>query len=634
MTKSDPTSLRLPENLAEIDVALARLVCRLSEGNELVAQTAALVSRERGLGHVCVHLRDQAAKVVELESRPGTAGSKSFRWPEVPEWRSRLVSSGLVSSGLAASGWMEEAADTEIKPLVLDDANRLYLGRYFRAERKLARGVAACAGRAKPLDEPLDELVESLFHSLFVQDDERVADQARAARAALRGGLTLISGGPGTGKTTTVTRILVLLLASNPDLRIALAAPTGKAAARLAESIAAGLDALADQPELADTLRRVFPEVLERVPRDARTLHRLLGYQPRRDRFRHRADHPLPFDIIVVDEASMVDLLMMNALVDALPEDASLVLLGDRDQLASVEAGFVFGDLATAAGLRGESESVLAGSALELRHSWRFARQTGIGDLASAVRAGDLATVLRVLHDGSQDDVRLQVHAGADSLLGPLESQIDEYLAAEDPQTALERLAAFRILCATRVGPWGVDRINLLVERSVENRLVEQGFSASDRFYPRRPILVQQNDYQSGLFNGDLGICWQDGDRLRAVFPGPGDAPPRRLPLAKLPRHDTAWAMTVHKSQGSEFDCVLLVLPEDPEAAGGILSRELVYTGLTRARRRVDLVATEAVLRSALAKSSRRESGLVDALRRRPADPFEAGRRGGENPLE
>jgi exodeoxyribonuclease V alpha subunit len=193
-----------------------------------------------------------------------------------------------------------------------------------------------------------------------------------------------------------------------------------------------------------------------------------------------------------------------------------------------------------------------------------------------------------------------------------LAEPLDAYLAASDAASALERLAEFRILCATRVGPWGTERINLLVER----RLAERGLATADRFYGRRPMLVLQNDYQNGLFNGDLGICWQDGDRMRAVFPGAGGASPRHLPLAKLPRHETAWAMTVHKSQGSEFDRVLFLLPEDADAAGAILSRELVYTGLTRARRRVDLVASPDVLRQALGRSSRRRSGLVDALRR------------------
>ena len=612
------TKLALPAGVAEIDVALARLVHRLSEGDELLARTAALVSRERGLGHVCVHLRDHAGAIVDVESDRSTEATvaRRFRWPEVPDWRRSLLESDLVADEHA----------TRLMPLVLDAADRLYLSRYFRAERSLARGVSECATRARDAgpDELADSLFALLFASLFDGGDERVADQARAAKAALRGGLTLVSGGPGTGKTTTVARILVLLLAQNPELRIALAAPTGKAAARLGQSIAAGLAGLSSQAELADTLRRVFPHALDRVPTEARTLHRLLGYQPRRDRFRHRREDPLPFDVVVVDEASMVDLLMMNSLVEALakgPDGASLILLGDRDQLASVEAGFVFGDLASAAVLRdgsadGDEAGPLGGCAVELRHSWRFAEQTGIGDLALAVRQGDAAETLSILDDKSRIDVKRHRPVDAETILAPLESSLVEYLASGDVETALERLAAFRILCATRVGPWGVDRVNLLVERY----LAERGHSTSERFYPRRPILVQQNDYQSGLFNGDLGVCWQDGDRLRVVFPGPGDQPPRRLPLAKLPRHDTAWAMTVHKSQGSEFDHVLLVLPDDVDAARGVLSRELIYTGLTRARRRIDLVASDEVLRAALGRTSRRESGLVDALRGRRPD--------------
>ena len=447
------SKLVLPAGLSDIDIALANLVLRLSDGDELLAQTASLAGYERGLGHVCVHLRDHAGKVVDTEPKPVTNKGRGLRWPEVPEWRRHLLASKLVG----------EDESPRLNPLVLDAANRLYLSRYFRAERELARRIAGFAERAE--DRPESNLVQALSDSLFDLGDERVADQARAAKVALRGGLTLISGGPGTGKTTTVTRILLLLLAADPELRVALAAPTGKAAARLGESIAAGLDALASQPELADTLCRVFPQVMDRVPREAKTLHRLLGYQPQRDRFRHRSESPLPADVVVVDEASMVDLLMMNALVAALPDGASLILLGDRDQLASVEAGFVFGDLATAAGLGREGESALTGSAVELRHSWRFARKTGIGDLAAAVRAGDVVLAMKVLENPATVDVHLHRPAGVESLLAPLEASIDEYLAAEDAETALEKLAAFRILCATRVGPWGVDRVNLLVER-------------------------------------------------------------------------------------------------------------------------------------------------------------------------
>ncbi|MDA8018301.1 MAG: exodeoxyribonuclease V subunit alpha [Thermoanaerobaculia bacterium] len=609
MTSRLPT---LPSGLSDVDVALARLVHRLWPGDELLPRTAALVSHERGLGHVCVHLSEQAGLLAEArdELQP-EAEARSFRWPEVAEWRRRLL-----ASGVAVTGNSELLA-----PLVLDEADRLYLTRYYWAEKGLAQGLAACAKEAS--DVPPDPSSRALRTSLFAPDDPRVTDQARAAEAALRGGLTLISGGPGTGKTTTVTRILLLLLSSRPDLRIALAAPTGKASARLGESIAASLDDLTHQPELEATLSQAAPEALDRIPRTARTLHRLLGYRPRYDRFIHRSENPLPCDLVVVDEASMVDLLLMSALVDALPDGASLLLLGDRDQLTSVEAGFVFGDLAEAAKSSGEErcdpdvESI--GSLVELRHSWRFARRIGIGDLAEAVRRGDATEALRVLDDSARDDVSLSRHLGTDAILEPLKSPIEELLAAEDPSTALSKLSTFRILCATRVGPWGVERMN----RVVEGWLAERGHPTEERFYPCRPILVQENDYQNGLFNGDLGLCWHQGGRTWAIFPGPDPASPRRLPLAKLPRHDTAWAMTVHKSQGSEFDRVLLVLPEDGASAGSVLSRELVYTGLTRAKRRVDLVATPEVLREALTRSGRRRSGLVDALR------LEAGSRRG-----
>ena len=482
---------------------------------------------------------------------------------------------------------------------------------------------------------------------------------------ALNGTFTVISGGPGTGKTTTVTRILALLAAQDRETRFALAAPTGKAAARLEESIAEQLTKLS-----------VAPEIRGRIPRSASTLHRLLGYSPRRDTFRHGEGSPLPADVLVVDEASMVDLLMMQNVVEALPPTARLILLGDRDQLASVDTGFVFGDLTTAVGLgragavdpaaaasyeplagrpwpgpvmdgavdpaeqremqgeiQGEvqAESTIAvplrGRGVELDISYRFRLRQGIGTVAGAIRRGDAPTVRRALDDPALDDVAWQPLPDLPdrSLLATLEDKILACRRAPDPAVALARLAEFRILAATRIGSWGTERLNVLVETLLDFH----GFPSLERFYPGRPVLVESNDYQSRLFNGDLGMIWPEQGSLWAFFPdeaaasssgalpeipsrlSPG-AGLRRLPLAKLPRHSTAWAMTVHKSQGSEFDHVLLVLPEHD--LGDLLSRELLYTAVTRAKQRVDVRAPGLVLEQAVGRSSRRRSGLVEAL--------------------
>lgn len=599
---------------ATIDRALEDLVRRLS-GDPLVARSAALASRERGLGHVCVHLADHAGSWVR-------GVEETFRWPPPDEWKEALRASPMV---LAAEDVPREEPGRlpPLAPLVLDDFGRLYLYRYYRAEDRLARRILRVVEEGGGLETAAaDDLLGVLFPEASENDvGDAAADQAKAARTALRSPLALVSGGPGTGKTTTVARILVLLLAAEPDLRVSLAAPTGKAAARLGEAIREKLE------EMEGALPETAQGILERVPREARTLHRLLGYSPSRDRFRHRAEEPLACDLLVVDEASMVDLLLMDALLDALPSGARLVLLGDRDQLASVEAGFVFGDLARAAGLgadtAAESDPPLAGCPLagygvELRKSWRFADRPGIGELASAIRAGDLDRALAILDDDAYPEVgRIEPPASPVSLLEGVEEEILRQVDATGTDEALESADRFRILCATRVGRHGVERLNALAEDRLRRAGRIERTDDAGPWYEGRPILVQENDYRVDLFNGDLGVCRRRGGRLWAFFPSlVASEGPRPVPLGKLPRHDTAWAMTVHKSQGSEVDRVLLVLPDDADAAGGILGRELLYTGVTRARRRVEIVSSVEVLGASVARTSRRESGLVDALRR------------------
>ncbi|MEM7354959.1 MAG: exodeoxyribonuclease V subunit alpha, partial [Acidobacteriota bacterium] len=600
--------------LQPIDLHLARLLQRRGAGDsaDLVALAGALVSRERGRGHSCIDPSDWAGRAL-----PTDDAAFLPPLPDLTSWRRALDSSPLVSHGERST------------PLILDAAGRLYLSRYWHAEQRLSRTLRA---RLESPPPELDaEALAPLFNRLFTAPTDRAPEdsapadntvdwQAVAAAAALASRLTLVSGGPGTGKTTTVARILVLLAAVDPTTRIALAAPTGKAAARLGEAIS---EQLATLP--------IDDELRERVPHSAATLHRLLGYDPRRDRFRHHARRPLVCDALVVDEASMVDLLMMDAALSALPRSARIILLGDKNQLASVETGSVFGDLCTAArseagtsshfaelfrrlggGTMPVSEHLAAGdladTAVELRISYRFRDQPGIGELAGAIRRGDADRTQAALEDPRLDDIgHLEPPAEQEAAILPIVPALEDYLAAESPAAALERLTRFRILCARRRGDWGIERLNRVVERT----LAQRDHPIGERWYPARPILITANDYQVRLFNGDLGICWPVEGRLWAFFPGPGDEP-RRLPLAKLPPHDTAWAMTVHKSQGSEFDHVLLVLGDTDTL---VLSRELLYTGITRARRRVMVVGSIDLVRAATRRGSRRASGLVDALR-------------------
>ncbi len=450
-----------------------------------------------------------------------------------------------------------------------------------------------------------------------VPDWQRIA----AATAVLRR-LCVISGGPGTGKTTTVIRILALLLAQQPEIRIALAAPTGKAAARMQEAIRAAKDRVA----LPDAVRA-------RIPDEASTIHRLLGARPGSSRLRHDRSRPLALDALVVDEASMVDLALMAKLVAALPTAARLVVLGDRDQLASVEAGAVLADLCGATpgfsdAFRQQLEAITAetiphgqasvssmrDAVVLLTRSHRFTPTSGIGRLAAAVNRGDGAGVLAILRDPGSDDVRWRSDGSLAELVGVAADGYAAYLelvaagaAAEDIFAAFRR---FRVLCAHRRGPWGVETLNGRVEEELRRRLVVE---PELDWYAGRPVLVTQNDYALGLFNGDVGIALADPEmpeRLRVAFETARGGV-RRLAPTRLPMHEPVWAMTAHKSQGSEFDRVLLALSADDSP---LVTRELVYTGITRARQAVAVWGSDAVLLAGVARRLVRSSGLREAL--------------------
>jgi exodeoxyribonuclease V alpha subunit len=610
--------LREAGALSPLDEHFGRAVARLAgDARPEIELAAAAVSRDVSNGHVCLDLRRLAGRpVLADESGAPVAG---LSWPEAGAWLAALRDSPLVGG-----------AD-DVAPLVLDAAGRLYLRRYWEYERRLAEALRA---RAAALDESFDPaLLREVLRRLFPSPTSAEPDWQRlAALTAVRRKLCVISGGPGTGKTYTVVKILALLAelcqrAGRRPPRVTLAAPTGKAAARLVESIRSAKATL-------DCSERV----VQAIPEEAATIHRCLGaYRDSATRFRHDADDPLATDIVLVDEASMVDLALMARLIDAVPGHARLVLLGDKDQLASVEAGAVLGDICNTGAPRRYSRSFVESAAeisgerlpldpeapdetgiwdciVELTRSYRYEKASGIGSLAAAINRGDAQAALCILESDGASGVsrREPAPAGAlgDELRGAALRGFAAAVGGGGEEERLRSLERFRVLCAHRRGAHGVETTNDEIERA----LVEAGLLRIDSpTYVGRPVMVTRNDYQVGLFNGDVGLIVADERRERgrvAVFLS-SQGLPRRLSPSRLPPHETVFAMSVHKSQGSEFDEVAVLLPD---RVSPVVSRELLYTAVTRARGRVTVYATRDIVAQAVARPIERASGLRDAL--------------------
>lgn len=597
--------------LSHLDIHFARFVTGLEGGDDPeLFLAAALVSSFKGQGHICLDLS-------QVEGKPLLSmddAAETVVCPELGEWKDNLKNSSVVGD------------PGEFRPLILDDRLRLYLYRYWEYQEKLAFLLNKRICDDRNVDALL--LKESLERLFPASVKEEVDWQKIAAFAALNRKFCVISGGPGTGKTTTVVKIIALILeqAGLKKVRMALAAPTGKAASRLQDSINSAKGRI-----------NCAERVMEAIPKEASTIHRLLGSIPGSPYFRHNARNPLPVDVVIVDEASMVDLALMSKLVQALPLQAGLILLGDKDQLASVEAGAVLGDICDSGNDHGFSEKFfsklkkIAGYELEvlsdttteegicdcivqLQKSYRFGSRSGIGAVSRAVNAGDVDVSAALLKDGKYDDIGWKALPRPDFLQKVIGEKIlkgfKDYLKADNPWQAFDLFERFRILCALRGGPYGVYALNVLCERILGNAgLIEPGKT----WYKGRPLLITQNDYNLRLFNGDVGIVLPDAESdndLRAFFPT-ADGTMRKLHPLRLPEHETVFAMTVHKSQGSEFDNVLLILPDKDYP---VLSRELIYTGITRARKGIEIWGIESVFRAAVSRRIERSSGLRDAI--------------------
>jgi len=623
--------------LSHLDRAFVRfLQDQEPDVDDLVLWAGALVSHQLGRGEVFLDLEKLCRHPGLTLALPNEDDAGQFEHDELfavlpkqqlTHWQSILKQSALV--GLTHGN----------TPLVLD-GKRLYLRRYWQYQQILDQAIQQ---RLQPIRDTLPATVQDDINALFPESKEHPDWQKIACVLALRARFAIITGGPGTGKTTTLTKLLALLIKlandeSNParKLNILLAAPTGKAAARVSESISKALDRL----EVSDAIKQL-------IPQKASTLHRLLGSRHDSRRYLHDRNNPLVADIVIVDEASMIDLEMMASLLDALADSTQLILLGDKDQLASVEAGSVMGDLCHSAENAAYDEQTRAwinpylaqeldqpistGSAINqqtvmLRYSHRFGQHSGIGQLAKAVNYGDVSSANAILSDSItyQDLKHLVLSDVADRRLKQLITHSDEkdstrkgygyYCNAlkQRPQVTvrpelvegpdlsshqynhwakqvLDAFDTFQVLCALRRGPWGVEGLN----QRIEQWLFADQLPAL--WYEGRPVMITRNDYNLGLMNGDVGITLKDSTgKLRVAFPSENSGDTvniRWVSPMRLPDVETAFAITVHKSQGSEFNHVALVLPETKTP---VLTRELIYTGITRAKDNFTLLESRA----------------------------------------
>ncbi len=610
MTKNEMDISTL-DCFSEIDRQFSKFLVELSGAdNEELMIASLLVSSHIGKGDICIDISEMAGKKL---SEIYQETDEEYTLPTFNKWINGIKNTNV--AGLPG----------DYKPLILDEKGRLYLYRYWQYEKILADNILS--RNSNEVDDFDEALLKEGIKNLFPDSSNKENQQRIAAVSSILQKFCVISGGPGTGKTTTVVKIIVLLieqaLKNGYKPSIALAAPTGKAAARLKESV---------------KQMRVFlncpDEVKTIIPDEAYTIHRLLGPLVGSPYFRYDKNNQLNYDIVIIDESSMADLALITKLFTAVPLSSRIIILGDKDQLASVEAGAVLGDICDTGNMHGcsvnfikkiekilqstdivqKKEPPIADAIVKLNMSFRFDEDSGIGNLSKAVKEGKADDAMRILNNDDYKDISL-FNIDPDQFLPDIfDSYITSYYELYLKETTITGafgfFSNFSILCALRQGPGGVNNVNLIIEKKLKERGL---INTSSKWYNGRPIMINRNDYNLKLFNGDIGIIYPDNEtdnKPKFFYQTPEGSFRKILPI-KLPEHETVYAMTVHKSQGSEFDHVLLVLPDRP---GPVLSRELLYTAITRARKKVDIVGSEEILRLMIDKPSERKSGLRDAL--------------------
>lgn len=571
---------------SDLDIYFAKFILTLanSTNNEELLLSSVLVSHLTAQGHTCLDFTVWAGQLFPPFSEPGM---NTLHCPHLAPWLAALQSCNVVGS------------PGDYAPLILEQY-RLYLYRYWDYEQQLVTQIRVRTNR-QPIHVNYGILEAGLSH-LFPDKNQSSTDkQQQAALTAVLHPFSVISGGPGTGKTVTIIKILVLLLEQNLNLTIALAAPTGKAAARLQEIIGQTLPHL----NCADHIKSA-------IPRETYTIHRLLSKQISPSSLSDTA-HLLPYDVVIIDEASLVDLALMTQLAQAIPTSSRWILVGDKDQLASVEAGTVLGDICEA-GCSSPSH-FLQDQIVFLDKSYRFKENSGIESLAQAVNQGQADKALQILKAENYPQVNwypLGIPGNLPlQLIETIVTAFQHGLATNQPEIILQQLEQIKILCATRWGSHGVVAIN----RRVEEALSKRGLiRAESTWYHGRPIIITRNDYTLKLFNGDIGIILRDvhsQQKLRAFFPKVEPGQYRCFWPNRLPEHETVYAMTIHKSQGSEFNQVLILLPHQPSP---LFTREWLYTGITRARHRVSIWGDEKIFKAMVSRKMNRVSGLYEKL--------------------
>ncbi len=619
-------NLQQNDDFSSFDVHFAKFIADFATSDKpLLYLTAALLSRATAMGNVCLDLSFWAEK----QLLKNETVNDSILGPSLAEWNKILRGCPVIGQ------------PGDVCPLILDEKNRLYLYRYWEYEQLLVKSLRKRVN-CKSIAVDLDQLTAEIDQVFLGAETSKPDWQRIAVLTSVLQSVCIISGGPGTGKTSLIPKILAVLikLFDFETNRIYLAAPTGKAAARLVDAI-----------QTAKLNLHYNNSIISAMPAEAFTIHRMLQPIPGSTSFKYNAERLLPADVVIVDEASMVDLPLMSKLIQALPLNTKVILIGDKDQLASVEAGAILGDICACGKVQVFSktysrlletitqkkmpktiETETSSSGLQdciviLQKNYRFPSESGIGHLSRLITEGNDSGLIDFLKSEPHE---IKWHQeNMNSFFQILAEKImigySDYLAAKDPLVALEAFNRFRILCAVNFGPFGVKTINGFAEAILRDsgliafNPIVSGYENTDNYwYPGKPVMITANDYKLGLFNGDIGIVVNDlqlGNHESSVFFRGTDGNARRILPHQLPAHDTVFAMTVHKSQGSEFEEVMLLLPEMDYP---VLTRELLYTAVTRARKKISIWGQANVLRSAVNRPVQRASGLRDALWNHP----------------